>query len=55
VIRIAHTNKGILCNSNPGTRILKIVVIKFIAPNKDEAPARCKLNMAKSTEPPECA
>ena len=30
------------------------VVIKLIAPNKDETPAKCKLNMAKSTEPPEC-
>jgi hypothetical protein len=31
------------------------VTIKFIAPNKEEAPAKCKLNIAKSTAPPECA
>jgi hypothetical protein len=30
-----------------------IVVIKFIAPNIEEAPAKCKLNIAKSTEAPE--
>jgi hypothetical protein len=28
--------------------------MKLIAPNKEEIPARCKLNIAKSTEPPEC-
>jgi len=27
--------------------------MKFIAPNNDEAPAKCKLKIAKSTEPPE--
>jgi hypothetical protein len=42
-----------LCIDKPGTRILKIVVIKFIAPNNDEIPAKCKLNIAKSTDPPE--
>ena len=30
------------------------VVIKLIAPNKDETPARCRLKIAKSTDPPEC-
>jgi hypothetical protein len=30
-----------------------MVVIKFIAPSKEEIPARCKLKIAKSTEPPE--
>jgi hypothetical protein len=30
-------------------------VIKFIEPNREDIPARCKLNIAKSTEPPECA
>jgi len=29
------------------------VTIKFIAPNKDETPAKCKLKIAKSTAPPE--
>ena len=30
------------------------VVIKLIAPNNEETPAKCKLKIAKSTEPPEC-
>jgi len=55
VINTAHTNNGILWNVIPGHLILNMVVIKFIAPNKDETPARCKLNIAKSTDPPECA
>jgi hypothetical protein len=55
VMKTAHTNKGILCIFNPGDLILITVVIKFIAPNKEETPAKCKLNIAKSTEPPECA
>lgn len=28
--------------------------MKFIAPSKDDTPAKCRLNIAKSTEPPEC-
>ena len=35
--------------------MLKIVQIKLIAPSIDEAPDKCKLKIAKSTEPPECA
>jgi len=27
----------------------------LIAPNNEETPAKCKLKIAKSTEPPECA
>jgi hypothetical protein len=53
VINTAQTNSGILCIFKPGERILKIVVIKLIAPNKEEAPAICKLKIAKSTAPPE--
>lgn len=26
-----------------------------MAPNKEDTPAKCKLNIAKSTAPPECA
>jgi len=37
----------------PGARILKIVTIKLIAPKIDDAPAKCKLKIAKSTEGPE--
>jgi hypothetical protein len=53
VIKIAHANNGILCNVMPGALILKIVVIKLIAPSNDDTPAKCKLKIAKSTEPPE--
>jgi len=28
--------------------------MKLIAPNKEDTPAKCKLKIAKSTEPPEC-
>lgn len=34
---------------------VKNSVIKFIAPINEEAPAKCKLKIAKSTEAPECA
>jgi len=55
VIKTDQTNNGIVYIVKPGTLILNIVVIKFIAPNKEEIPAKCKLNIAKSTAPPECA
>jgi len=42
-----------LCIVIPGARIFKIVVIKLIAPNIEEIPARCRLKIAKSTDPPE--
>jgi hypothetical protein len=53
VIRTDQTNKGILSRVIPGALILKIVVIKFMAPIIEEAPAQCKLKIAKSTDPPE--
>jgi uncharacterized membrane protein len=53
VIKTAQTNRGNLCIVIPGALIFIIVVIKFIAPNIDDIPARCKLNIAISTEPPE--
>lgn len=28
--------------------------LKLIAPNREDTPAKCKLNIAKSTDPPEC-
>jgi hypothetical protein len=52
VINVAHTNNGILCIVIPGARMFIIVVIKFIAPSIDAIPAKCKLNIAKSTLPP---
>ena len=53
VINTDHTNKGSLSMVNPGALILKMVVMKLIAPMIDEAPAQCKLNIAMSTDPPE--
>jgi len=53
VMNTAQTNNGILCIVIPGVLIFKIVVIKFMAPKMDEIPAKCKLKMAKSIDPPE--
>lgn len=39
----------------PVTRIFIIVVIKFIAPKIEEIPAKCRLKITKSTDPPEWA
>jgi hypothetical protein len=35
--------------------MLKVVVMKLIAPRIEAAPERCKLKIAKSTDGPECA
>ena len=40
VTRIDQTNSGILCSVMPGARMLKMVVMKLMAPRIDEAPAR---------------
>jgi hypothetical protein len=53
VINTAHTNNGNLCIVIPGALIFNIVVMKFIAPNIEEIPAKCKLKIAISTAPPE--
>lgn len=53
VMNTAQTKRGSLCIVIPGALILSIVVIKFIAPKIELIPARCKLNIAKSTDPPE--
>jgi len=53
VINTAHTNKGNLWNVIPGALIFKIVVMKLLDPKIEEIPAKCKLNIAKSTAPPE--
>jgi hypothetical protein len=39
VIRTAQTNNGIQSQYMPGTLIFIIVVIKLIAPNKEDSPA----------------
>jgi len=50
VINTAHPNNGNKFIFIPGTLMLKIVTIKFIAPRIDEIPAKCKLKIAKSTD-----
>lgn len=55
VTKTDHTNNGRRSKEIPGVRILIIVVIKFIDASIEEAPARCKEKIARSTEPPACA
>lgn len=55
VMITAHTNSGIRSKRIPFHRILMTVVIKLIAPRMDEAPAKCKEKIAKSTDGPEWA
>jgi len=55
VIKTDQTKSGIRKYVNPRARIFVIVTIKLIAPIIDEAPAICKLKIAKSTAGPECA
>jgi hypothetical protein len=47
-----HTNSGVWSHDKPGDRILIIVVIKLTAPKIDEAPAKCRLKIVKSTDAP---
>ena len=54
VTRIDQANSGILCSVMPGARMLKIVVMKLIAPRIDDAPARCSEKIAISTDGPGC-
>jgi len=54
VTKIDQTNKFERSIYNPGCLILIIVTIKLIAPIIDEAPAKCKLKMAQSTDEPHC-
>lgn len=53
VIKTDHTNKGIESKVILALRIFRIVVIKLIAPKIEEAPAKWRLKIAKSTENPE--
>src|SRR5262249_57363734 len=52
VTRIDHTNRGILCSVMPGARMLKIVVMKLMAPRIEDAPARWSEKIAMSTAAP---
>lgn len=44
---------GNLCKLIPFVLILSTVVIKLIAPNNEDTPAKWRLNIAKSTLAPE--
>jgi len=50
-----QTNKGSRSKEIPGVRILIMVVIKFIEARIDDAPAKCREKIARSTDPPACA
>lgn len=52
VINTDQTNKGIRSRVIPIDRMLIIVVIKLIAPRIDDAPAKWREKIAKSTEGP---
>ena len=52
VISTDQANSGILCSVMPGARMLKIVVMKLIAPRIDDAPAMWSARMAKSIAGP---
>ena len=52
VISTDHTNSGILCRVMPGARMLKMVVMKLIAPRIELAPARWSDRIAMSTDGP---
>ena len=47
-----QTNSGILCSVMPGARMLKIVVMKLMAPRIEDAPARWSARIAKSMAGP---
>jgi len=53
VISTDQTNNGIESNVMDEERMFIIVVIKLIAPKVEDAPAKCSLKIAKSTENPE--
>jgi len=52
VSRIDHTNRGIRSMVMPGARIFRIVVMKLIEAMMEEAPARWREKIARSTQPP---
>lgn len=54
VISTDQTNRGILNIGVDLGFMLIHVVIKLIAPRMEEAPARCREKIAKSTDGPEC-
>lgn len=54
VISTDQTNRGMLNIGMDLGFILIHVVMKLIAPRMEEAPARCREKIARSTDGPEC-
>src|SRR5690606_15215078 len=52
VMSTDQAKSGILCSVMPGARMLKMVVMKLMAPRIDEAPATCSDRIAKSDAGP---
>lgn len=52
VTKTDQTNRGSRSKDMPGVRMLIIVVINFIEASIEEAPARWREKMARSTDPP---
>jgi len=52
VINTDQTKRGIRSNDKFIGRMLIIVVIKLIAPKIEDAPAKCKEKIVRSTLPP---
>ena len=48
-----HTNKGILCRVMPGARMLRMVVMKLIAPRIELIPAKWMEKITMSTAGPD--
>lgn len=55
VITAAQTNRGIRSSRSPFQRMLIIVVMKLIAPRIEDAPAKWREKIARSTDGPEWA
>lgn len=55
VMVTAHTNSGIRSSVSPCHRILITVVMKLTAPRIEDAPAKCREKIARSTDGPEWA
>ena len=52
VTKTDQINKGIFSVGIPSIRLLRMVVVKLIAPIKDDTPARCRDRIVKSTAGP---
>ena len=52
VISTPQANSGMRCRVMPGARMLKMVVMKLIAPRIELAPATCRAKIARSNDGP---